>query len=371
MAACGFSIYLCCLAALLTVSLVTEYADGADFWKSLYDHTSASVDIGESSGHGALQFPGSQDADLTDDGGDYGMPETDAKGGLDWPPYGADKPSLTLPGLPTITCFRCHGDNNKGCDILDMLNDMDFYSMKCLGKCMNVSSGKLAVYDCAHDMIRNENTCIHNQDTEICFCAQNYCNGPGDVKRFLASDRQVLPPFAYGARSNGTTGARSTTEGYSSEDYDDELNSYDEQFAGNETESSSHRTTSGKKWQLVPHTGNTDGGTYFDLIDPKGKVYSKHIKEQGRKTTQEEDPFSDYDYVPRKNINHIIPKQSRSRSSVSTDTEMEYMTSENPVNINRPVVGKLKDSSVKTDNMANFTMFSLLTILLCQVVLKI
>ncbi|KAK0068972.1 hypothetical protein Bpfe_001935 [Biomphalaria pfeifferi] len=30
MVACGFSIYLCCLAALLTVSLVTEYAGRGD-----------------------------------------------------------------------------------------------------------------------------------------------------------------------------------------------------------------------------------------------------------------------------------------------------------------------------------------------------
>ncbi|KAH9508298.1 hypothetical protein Btru_050746 [Bulinus truncatus] len=342
------------------------------------DHT---LEIRESSGHGALSFLETPDDDVTEED-DYGQGEAGAKGdGIsDLPPHGAEGPFFIRPDLEKVTCFRCHGKNNKGCDILDMLNDVDFFSMKCVGKCMNISSGKLAVYDCAHDMVRNENRCIKSGDTEMCFCAGNYCNGPGDVKRFYANDMQLqLPPHPAGqgaARANGTSSSSSSssTEMYGSEEYGDFSEDRDshELRIDNETDSGGiDRTVVSPRWQgqkYPPKGGRRPGhGSPWDEF---GEQDRKKTRIHGRKYAHSQQGGLYLDHTEQgglapSEIDVIIPKHlgELSDNETSSDGTTEYPVVEN----NIPRVGKLKDSSALSDNQASAAVFSALTMLLCQI----
>ncbi|BFZ18471.1 hypothetical protein BsWGS_21510 [Bradybaena similaris] len=88
--------------------------------------------------------------------------------------------STEAPDNLKVTCFHCHGDGINGCDVETMLHDMQTFSISCFGKCLNLSSGSIAVYDCAYDMVTQLDTCLRNGDIQMCFCTGDFCNGPSE-----------------------------------------------------------------------------------------------------------------------------------------------------------------------------------------------
>ncbi|XP_012940360.1 uncharacterized protein LOC106012315 [Aplysia californica] len=135
----------------------------------------------EGSGHGsfldALGFTDDEDS-YNYGGGDYGDSYDDTHIHI---------------GDLTIRCFHCLGDGNTGCDVVAMLADVEKHTVMCLGKCLNISDGPTAVYNCANDMSSRFDTCLENSGTQMCFCSGDYCNSPGtDIDIFRSHDPALI-----------------------------------------------------------------------------------------------------------------------------------------------------------------------------------
>ncbi|CAL1545479.1 unnamed protein product [Lymnaea stagnalis] len=324
--------------------------------QSVYDEMTS--DSMESSGHG----PNAVDDDVE---GEDKLQEDlydsfgggDEKGGGEWPPpHGEGRGVYIGPEQEKITCFRCHGDGVKGCDVLDMLNDVDGFSSKCVGKCMNISSGTTAAYDCAHDMTHSTDTCLNKGGTEICFCTGDFCNGPADLKRFYDKEKETYWLPSQRPLWNGTAGDNN------GEDYDDLFDAHD-----NETEITTDRTiftSRGNHSSSLEESNKAHGSSpLLDVIDRATNEIRKDHRGKSRifDLHQADNLFSEHSEATKKHrgspgavreqIDVVIPAEIGEDNS----TERRDMTTPYPLDINELSVGKLKDSSARSGNNGGVT----------------
>merc|ERR1712241_598307 len=69
-------------------------------------------------------------------------------------------------GVATVRCFRCLGDGKTGCDVVAMLADLEKHTVTCWGKCLNITDGPTAAYNCANDMSSDFEGCVENSGIE-------------------------------------------------------------------------------------------------------------------------------------------------------------------------------------------------------------
>lgn len=194
-------------------------------------------------------------------------------------------------------------------------------------------TGLTSVYDCAHDMLTHVDTCLQNEDTVMCFCTGDFCNGPPDIKQLLS---KFKPPFSIHKSQD--------PDDY---DYNYEIgHSIDSSF---DTSANLTSTSLGNSTNKTSRKYNRSNLGRSKLVKPANNFTFSYEYEifNDNSTDSQNEVSLEFQYVENGYIDFVIPEIN---SSISENSALNKIVSNDAVEVDGLRVGKLKDSGRDTNS---------------------